>query len=106
MDDAFMTTTTNKFYNDETPWAAPSPNADDSIFHTTATTATTVVSPMVRSFTGTLEIGFTVTSTDEVNVSTLLKRFLSFARLLYPTPPGRRSKHCMAEWDPRNKIRH
>jgi hypothetical protein len=41
--------------------------------------ATKVSAPMVRSFTGTLKIGFTVTSTDEVNVITLLKRFLSFA---------------------------
>jgi hypothetical protein len=27
MDDAFTTTTTNKFYNGKTPWAAPPPNA-------------------------------------------------------------------------------
>jgi hypothetical protein len=54
----------------------PPPNADDSIFHTTTTTS---AYPMVRSFTGTLKIGFTVTSTDEVNISTLLKLFLYFA---------------------------
>jgi hypothetical protein len=42
-------------------------------------TATTAAARMVRSFTGTLKLGFTVTSTDEVNVSTLLKRCLSFA---------------------------
>jgi hypothetical protein len=34
---------------------------------------------MVRSFTGTLDIGFTVKKTDDVNVSTLLKHFISFA---------------------------
>jgi hypothetical protein len=39
MDDDCVTTTTNKFYNGETPWEAPPPNTDDSIFHTTATTA-------------------------------------------------------------------
>jgi hypothetical protein len=33
---------------------------------------------MIRSITGTLEIGCTVETTDEVNVSTLLKGFLSF----------------------------
>jgi hypothetical protein len=55
MDDAFTTTTTNKFYNDETPWAAPTPNADNSIFHTKATVEEAL---MVRRFTGTLEIGF------------------------------------------------
>jgi hypothetical protein len=75
MADAFTTTTTNRFYNGEIPWAPP-PNADDSVFHETATVGD---APIVRSFTGTLEIGFTLTSTEEVNVSTLLKRFLSFA---------------------------
>jgi hypothetical protein len=76
MDDAFTTTTTNKLFNGETPWAASPPNADDSIFHTTALTA---AAPMSRSFTGTLETGFTVTSTDKVNFSKKLKLVLPFA---------------------------
>jgi hypothetical protein len=60
MDDAFVMTTTYEFCNGETPWAAPPPNIDDSIFHMTATVSE---APMVMSFTGSLEIGFTVTST-------------------------------------------
>jgi hypothetical protein len=55
---------------------APPPNVDDSVFHETATIGDT---PIVRSFTGTLEIGFTVTSTEEANVSNLMKWFLSFS---------------------------
>jgi hypothetical protein len=54
----------------------PPPNAYNSLFHEMARTA---ASPMVRSFTGTIEIGFTVTIMDDVNVSTLIKRCLSFA---------------------------
>jgi hypothetical protein len=34
---------------------------------------------MIRSFTGTLEIVFTIRTTDDINVSTLLKRFLYFS---------------------------
>jgi hypothetical protein len=75
------------------------PNADDSVFHDTARTAD---APMVRSFTDTIEIGFTVTTTDYVNVSTLLKIFLSFAlknghRILNPAPTRRQPEYCMAK---------
>jgi hypothetical protein len=62
--DAFMTMTTDKLYNGKTP--PPPPNADYSVFHETETAGD---APIVRSFTGTLEIGFTVTSTEKVNVN-------------------------------------
>jgi hypothetical protein len=78
MPDAF-TMTTNKFYNGDTP-RAPPPNADDSVFHETAMVGD---APIVMSFPGTLKISYTVTSTEELNISTLLKSFLSFALKTY-----------------------
>jgi hypothetical protein len=98
MDDDFTMTTTKKIYNVETPLAAPTPNADDSIFHTTATVAET---PMVRNFTGTLEIGFTVTSRDKGQCQQSAKMIplpLSedWQRFPNPSPTGRRPKHRMA----------
>jgi hypothetical protein len=54
----------------------PPPNADDSVFHETAKAGD---APVVRGFTRTLEIRFTATLTEEVNISTPLKRFLYFA---------------------------
>jgi hypothetical protein len=74
MSDALPMTKINRFYNVANPWR-PAHNADDSVFHEPVKTAD---APMIRSFTGTLEIGFTVETTDEVNISTLLKMFLSF----------------------------
>jgi hypothetical protein len=38
-----------------------------------------VEAPLVRNFTGTLEIGFSIVSSADVNISVLLKRFLSYA---------------------------
>jgi hypothetical protein len=49
---------------------APPPNAYDYVFHKTATAGD---APIIWSFTGKLEIGFTVPSTEEVNSSTLLQ---------------------------------
>jgi hypothetical protein len=72
--ESFPTEMTPRFYNRATPWCPPI-NADDSIFHETVKTAESLMS---RSFTGTLEIYFTVGITDNINVSTLIKRFLSF----------------------------
>jgi hypothetical protein len=74
--DSFTMMTTNKFYNGKTPCPPPPPKKDDSVFHETATRGDV---PIVRSFIGTLEIGFKAISTEEVNFSALLKSFLSFA---------------------------
>jgi hypothetical protein len=46
----------NEFYNGTTPWSRPQ-NADESIFHAPAKQ---VEAPLVRNFTGTLEIGFSI----------------------------------------------
>jgi hypothetical protein len=73
----------NKFYKGTTPWI-PTPNADDSIFHTPAKQ---IEYPLVRSFTGTLEIGFSIGSIADINVSALLKIVLSFA--MKPDPDFR-----------------
>jgi hypothetical protein len=65
----------NKFYNGATPWSPPQ-NADELIFHEPAKQ---VEAPLVRSFTGTLETGFSIGSAVDVSISVLLKRFLLYA---------------------------
>jgi hypothetical protein len=65
----------SKFYNGATPWIPPQ-NADEAIFHEPAKQAE---APLVRSFTETLQIGFSIGSSVDINVSALLKRFLSCA---------------------------
>jgi hypothetical protein len=70
----------NKFYNGATPWSPP-PDADDSVFHAPAKQ---VEEPLVRNFTGTLEIGFSIGTMAGTNISVLIKRFLLFALKTYP----------------------
>jgi hypothetical protein len=65
----------NKFYNGATPWTTPH-NVGESVFHAPAKQ---VEDPLMRSFTGTLEISFSIGSSVDVNVSALIKRFLSYA---------------------------
>jgi hypothetical protein len=64
----------NKFYNGATPWSPPQ-NADESVFHAPAKQ---VEAPLVRSFTGTLEIGFSIRLSVDINVGVLLKIFLPY----------------------------
>jgi hypothetical protein len=64
----------NNFYNDANPWSPPL-NENNAVFHTPVNRAET---PLVRSFTGTLEIGFLIGTKADINVSALLKIFLSF----------------------------
>jgi hypothetical protein len=65
----------SKFYNGATPWSPPQ-NADAAIFHEPAKQAE---SPLVRSFTGTLEIGVSIRSSVDININALLKLFLPYA---------------------------
>jgi hypothetical protein len=68
------------FYNGATPWSPPQ-NEDESIFHEPVKQ---VGAPLVRSFTGTLEIGFSIGSAVNVDVSVMLKLFLSYVQKTDP----------------------
>jgi hypothetical protein len=59
----------NKSNNGATPWSPPH-NADDSIFHATPKQ---VEAPLVRNFTGALEIGFSIGMSADINISALIK---------------------------------
>jgi hypothetical protein len=65
----------NKLYNGATPWS-PTPNTDDAVFHEPVNQ---VKAPLVCSFTGTLEIGFSIGTMADISIMALLKRFISFA---------------------------
>jgi hypothetical protein len=65
----------NTFYNNTNPWSPP-PNAYD--FVPPPPPAKHIEAPLGRSFTGTLEIGFSIGMANGINVSALLNRFLSF----------------------------
>jgi hypothetical protein len=70
----------NKSYNGATPWSPPH-NIDESVLHAPAKKVET---PLVRRFTVTIDIGFSIGSYVDVNVSVLLKIFLSYALKTHP----------------------
>jgi hypothetical protein len=67
-------------YKGETPWSAPPPNeSNDTVFHAARVDN---AAPRIRQFPGTINLSFTLNEDkhSEVNVSILLKRFMTYAK--------------------------
>jgi hypothetical protein len=70
-------------YKGETPWSAPPPNTSDgTVFHAAQVDN---AAPRICQFIGTINLGFTLNDNkcSDVNVSLLLKCFMSYAKQTY-----------------------